>query len=610
MSYTNLIYFALALLVYFTYVPHGKGSIFQALSFFLAVTAAFHAFTWLAYLSVRKKIATASVSFGRIFMLTNSLEQRFVLLALCFHLFLIYSSGIKEVFWRFPLLEKSATIDLVAGLSPFILMLLILWFNASRVVREASEVVVSRSGYVWAQVKMNAPIILPAFLFSMFLDLISFALGSDRMSAAMASALESLLFIPFVLLLVCLYPLVLRYAWGCYPLPPGEQRSAIESFCRKAGLRISNIFVWPAFQGKSLTAGIAGVLSKLRYLFITPGLLNLLTEPELESVVAHEAGHIRKRHVAYYVIVFLLLPFSLFLVQDLLLLLAYGFDDLIPVPAAIEEADSSLASLSLLLIVGSIMFLYLRVFFGLLSRNFEREADLFVFEVVGHPFHLIASLEKIACFGGHSKSAPSWHHYGIGERIRFLQECNQDRFQLRRHESKVRTIKRLLAAVFFAIVFLVVTLQTPQVRQPLESALLDSRIERLLKNQGENPEVLVGVATILQQQRRDQKAEVFYQRALAIEPDNEMALNNLAWLYATTKDQDLKNEEKALELALRASRIKPEAYILDTLAEAYWVNGMREEALAASEAALAADPENREYYEKQRKKFAESQEPH
>ena len=89
-----------------------------------------------------------------------------------------------------------------------------------------------------------------------------------------------------------------------------------------------------------------------------------------------------------------------------------------------------------------------------------------------------------------------------------------------------------------------------------------------------------------------------------------MALNNLAWLYATTKDQDLKNEEKALELALRASRIKPEAYILDTLAEAYWVNGMREEALAASEAALAADPENREYYEKQRKKFAESQEPH
>lgn len=65
-----------------------------------------------------------------------------------------------------------------------------------------------------------------------------------------------------------------------------------------------------------------------------------------------------------------------------------------------------------------------------------------------------------------------------------------------------------------------------------------------------------------------------FETALKMSHSNPDALNALAWLYATTKEQAFRNDKKALELALEAGRIRPEkAYILDTISAAYFVNG-------------------------------------
>jgi len=65
------------------------------------------------------------------------------------------------------------------------------------------------------------------------------------------------------------------------------------------------------------------------------------------------------------------------------------------------------------------------------------------------------------------------------------------------------------------------------------------------------------------------------EKALALEPDDSGVLNNLAWLLATSPDDDLRNGKRAIELATKAcEETKWEAaHIISTLAAAYAETG-------------------------------------
>jgi tetratricopeptide (TPR) repeat protein len=80
-----------------------------------------------------------------------------------------------------------------------------------------------------------------------------------------------------------------------------------------------------------------------------------------------------------------------------------------------------------------------------------------------------------------------------------------------------------------------------------------------------------------------------YETALRINPKYVPALNNLAWLYATTSDATLRNLPKALEYALQAVALEDgkNPHPLDTLAEAYYVNGDSQRAVLTEKRALA-----------------------
>ena len=94
-----------------------------------------------------------------------------------------------------------------------------------------------------------------------------------------------------------------------------------------------------------------------------------------------------------------------------------------------------------------------------------------------------------------------------------------------------------------------------------------------------------------------------YEQSLRIDRYNTHALNNLAWLYATCNIERFRNPEKALELAKRAVQLEESPYILDTLAESYYVNGLFEQAIIAEHRALEITTKNRDYYKKQLLKF-------
>jgi len=460
-----------------------------------------------------------------------------------------------------------------------------------------------------SHLRLNIPILLPVLLFSLFQDLLSIIPFTKNLGASENfSFLDLVWFLPFMILLMIFYPFFLRLFWSGHPMPRGERREKFEVFCRKAGLKVSEIFIWTSFPGRIITAGITGFVARLRYLFITPELLDLLNDEEMEAVIAHEAGHVKKRHMVYFGLLFLGFPLFFSLLSSLLALTVYGFADYIEPHITNFTNDPTMLSLSTLVFFAFVIVMYFRLFFGILSRNFERQADLFVFEIVGHPFNLISSLEKISRVGGHVKDQPNWHHFSISQRINFLVDCVEDRRYRDLHEKKIGRIKGTLIAFVCVSVLLLGAINLPAIKNPIELNFLENQAQRIMTKNPHQVELPLAVADILYARKQYRHAEQIYQRIIQNNPDSATALNNLAWLYATAEDLSLRDNKKALVLAQKAASLTREPHILDTLAEAYFINDDTEEALKAIEEAIALKPADLAYYYKQKQKFLEKKE--
>jgi protein O-mannosyl-transferase len=99
--------------------------------------------------------------------------------------------------------------------------------------------------------------------------------------------------------------------------------------------------------------------------------------------------------------------------------------------------------------------------------------------------------------------------------------------------------------------------------------------QKLLELQPDNIEVHNIVGTVLIQHGRVREGVEEWQKVLAIQPDNGNALSNLAWVFATSPDDSLRDGGKAVKLAEEALRISGRRIpiIFRTLAAAYAERG-------------------------------------
>lgn len=88
-----------------------------------------------------------------------------------------------------------------------------------------------------------------------------------------------------------------------------------------------------------------------------------------------------------------------------------------------------------------------------------------------------------------------------------------------------------------------------------------------------------------------------YIKALELKPNDVAIHNNIAYLYVSANDESFKDKAKALEHARKAAELSKEknAEILDTLARAYFINGMVREAIETENKALKLEPYNDEF---------------
>jgi Zn-dependent protease with chaperone function len=64
---------------------------------------------------------------------------------------------------------------------------------------------------------------------------------------------------------------------------------------RSHDVRIREIMVWDT-QGRMVNAVVSGILPARRCVLLSDGLLDLLTDQEIEAVFCHELGHFRHHH--------------------------------------------------------------------------------------------------------------------------------------------------------------------------------------------------------------------------------------------------------------------------------------------------------------------------
>jgi Zn-dependent protease with chaperone function len=611
MLFSNLIFFVLALLIYSSYTSQEPGDVRYFLFSFISLIIGWYLATWFAFRHHKKKIEQSPFEAFRVMPLLNALEARFIISALFLYFYLVYGTGFKNIIQGFSFVRASSFLDIAIGIAPFFILLIILWFNSFILFQTSSSVSLTRKKYLISHLRLNIPILLPVFLFSLFQDLLRIIPFTKNLGASESfSFLDLVWFLPFMILLMIFYPFFLRLFWSGHPMPRGGRREKFEAFCRKAGLKVSEILIWTSFPGRIITAGITGLIAKFRYLFITPELLDLLNDEEMEAVIAHEAGHVKKRHMVYYGLLFLGFPLFFSLFSSFLGLAVYGFADYIDPYITKFTNNPTLFSLSALMFFALGIVMYFRLFFGVLSRNFERQADLFVFEIKGHPFALISSLEKISRVGGHVKDQPNWHHFSISQRIKFLVDCVEDQRCRDLHDKKVGRIKGTLIALICVSLLLLGAINLPPIKNTVELKFLEKQVQRIMAKNPHHVELPLALADFLFAKKNYCRAEHLYRLIIQNNPDNATALNNLAWLYATADNLSLRDNKKALALAQKAASLTREPHILDTLAEAYFINGNTKEALKAIGEAIALKPADLSYYYKQKQKFLGKNESH
>jgi Zn-dependent protease with chaperone function len=230
----------------------------------------------------------------------DRLFHRQAILAIIVFAINIYVLNLKFFFLTIPPFPGSPTLTALLFIGLFMGYLSIIWAAAYEPYKTLFQTELSRRSYVLSNISFNFPVILPWLLISAGVDIINMLPSSAPKRLLATSEGQVIFFTLFLVALVIIAPSMIRFFWRCHPLPYGPKRQRIEAMCEKAKLQYNNILNWPIFEGKLLTAGVMGLIRRFRYILVTESLLKILDDNEIDAVMAHEIGHIKKKHLLFY----------------------------------------------------------------------------------------------------------------------------------------------------------------------------------------------------------------------------------------------------------------------------------------------------------------------
>ena len=209
--------------------------------------------------------------------------------------------------------------------------------------------------------------------------------------------LAAAIVVAFQLLLLLIAPAIIMPLFNKFtPLPEGRLRERLFALAQRTGFPTRSIEVMDGSKRSRHSNAFFTGFGRFQKIVLFDTLIVQLTEPELESVLAHEIGHYKKCHVMKLLgvsIAGVLVAFAAiaWLARQQSFYHAFGFEH----QGNFAAANVVPAMLLFVLLAGTISFWALP-FIHIWSRRFEYEADAFARAAMGEARSLILALRKLS----------------------------------------------------------------------------------------------------------------------------------------------------------------------------------------------------------------------
>ncbi len=230
-----------------------------------------------------------------------------------------------------------------------------------------------------------------------------------------------LVFSAFQMLVLWLYPILIAPLFNKFePVENEALRDAIISLMAKVGLKTGGVFQVDAGKRSKHTNAYFTGFGKTKRIVLYDTLLKSHSSEEILSVLAHEAGHWKKKHILKQLVFMETVSLALFylvyrLIDWSLLYKTFGFAEKIPYVGLLLIAA----------LFGPVLF-FLTPIGAMLTRKFERQADDFCYDLVGTAMPMINALKRLAkdnLANLHPHPFYAWFYYShppLTERIAHL----------------------------------------------------------------------------------------------------------------------------------------------------------------------------------------------
>jgi len=205
------------------------------------------------------------------------------------------------------------------------------------------------------------------------------------------------------------------------PLEEGELKAAIEDYAKKQGFKMKGVFSMDGSKRSTKANAFFTGFGRFRRIVLFDTLVSKHTTEELVSILAHEMGHYKKKHILKSIIISILSTGLMFYILSIFMNNPALF-------AAFQmEHISIYAGLFFFGFLYAPIEMILSIFGNMLSRHHEYEADAWAVRTYQRPQSMIAALKKLSV-DNLSNLTPhplkvflSYSHPPVLERIRAIQ---------------------------------------------------------------------------------------------------------------------------------------------------------------------------------------------
>lgn len=194
----------------------------------------------------------------------------------------------------------------------------------------------------------------------------------------------------FQMVLTFLAPVIIMPLFNkFYPLEDGGLKTAIEDYAKSQHFKMKGVFKMDASKRSTKSNAFFTGFGKFRRIVLFDTLIERHTVDELVSVIAHEMGHYKRKHILKSILV------SMMTIGFLFFLLSLFINNEGLFSAFKMKHTSIYASLFFFAFLYAPINMFISIFSNILSRKHEYEADAYAVSTYGKAESMVSALKKL-----------------------------------------------------------------------------------------------------------------------------------------------------------------------------------------------------------------------